>query len=328
MDNIIFRFLCPIVLLGLVLTSTIIAQNTTATSTSATVLTINTGNKVNSKTTVEPDKSVGLTESGANTKDLKNIDGGRNISESIEQDKKQNNDTIILTATSSMHNGSTTNLSGGNTTTIPARITKTTFSVKPTATTKKPVQTSALATSTIQSKASKVSGSRQKAFWITFLVLVLLVLLVMAIFHTRKKLKRKSMDLSNRQEDVPLSCHEQDVVFDNSAAPKEMQTFTAVDLNSTEALVDDSSGTQADGGVSTNPAPPSSPADKPNDVAPTDVAPRDELNRWRLSMMKTTATTTTASGWLRQQRVGLGPGICLRVKPHRSLNRTTTEEKT
>ncbi|XP_071025360.1 rho GTPase-activating protein gacJ-like [Oncorhynchus clarkii lewisi] len=108
---------------------------------------------------------------------------------------------------------------------------------------------------------------------IIFIVIIITAcVLGAACFFTKKTSRRYSVDLRDRHEDLPLSTADPDAVFDNSSTQKGMDTFTAVDLNSTEVLVKGSEGERADSEKISDSPPPASPVDKP-DGAPGDVAP-------------------------------------------------------
>ncbi|XP_010886614.2 uncharacterized protein LOC105020944 isoform X2 [Esox lucius] len=259
MDNILFPFPCLIVLLGLVLTSMTTAQNNITTTISPTKLINHTGNQVNS--TINP---VDTAQSNDTTTTLPTNSGSPNTTTEKDDDKSTN----ISTTTSQQltQNGNTSHPSGGIRSTTPAGSTKD----------KELGHTKTTTTTTVPTLVPTTSAHRNSTkskIWLIILIIIIAVVLVIVFVQIRKKLKRKSMDLPSRQEDVPLSTHDHDVAFDSSPAPKEMQTFTAVDLDSTEALVEDSPGTKEDGGNSSDLPPPPGSVDKPHDVAPTKLAP-------------------------------------------------------
>ncbi|XP_070971220.1 rho GTPase-activating protein gacJ-like [Oncorhynchus clarkii lewisi] len=109
---------------------------------------------------------------------------------------------------------------------------------------------------------------------IIFIVIIITACVLGATcFFTKKTSRRYSVDLRGRHEDLPLSTADPDAVFDNSSTQKGMDTFTAVDLNSTDVLVKGSEGERADSEKISDSPPPASPVDKPDDGAPGDVAP-------------------------------------------------------
>ncbi|KAL1023754.1 hypothetical protein UPYG_G00045670 [Umbra pygmaea] len=288
MDKIIFTFPC-LFLLGLVLTATAKDQFTTTAANNRVVMngTVPLENSVNSSVSTVPlENSV---NSSVSTVPLENsvnssvssVPQGNSSSNNSSVDPKYNNETNVMLPTTSVSSipsftekdsknhtetVATTSSTSTQTGSTPKPTTRSTTSkVATTLTSRGPISTRHVP------QLSSGSNKGLIVFWIFFIVIVVLIV----FFFIRKKLKEKSITLHSRQEDLPLSAADQDVVFDNSPTTKEMQTFTPVDLDSTEVLVEYTAETK-DGEVDGDPPPPASPADKPGDVAPEGaVAPGD-----------------------------------------------------
>ncbi|XP_031684211.1 rho GTPase-activating protein gacJ isoform X1 [Oncorhynchus kisutch] len=137
------------------------------------------------------------------------------------------------------------------------------------------------ATSTTKNRSSAGTAqpkpSARKSPHIGLIIFIVIIITACVLgatcFFTKKTSRRYSVDLRDRHEDLPLSAADHDAVFDNSSTQKGMDTFTAVDLNSTEVLVKGSEGERADSEKISDYPPPASPVDKPDDGAPGDVAP-------------------------------------------------------
>ncbi|XP_055769205.1 uncharacterized protein LOC129845341 [Salvelinus fontinalis] len=148
--------------------------------------------------------------------------------------------------------------------------------------TSKPPAEASSTTATSTTKNTGLAGTAQpkpsarKSPHIGLIIFIVIIItacvLGAACFFTKKTSRRYSVDLRDRHEDLPLSTADPDAVFDNSSTQKGMDTFTAVELNSTEVLVKGSEGERADSEKISDYPPPASPVDKP-DGAPGDVAP-------------------------------------------------------
>ncbi|XP_014064920.1 mucin-5AC isoform X1 [Salmo salar] len=268
MDKIQFTFPCLIVLLGLILASTTTAQT----------------QPVN-PTVTQPTSASNPANDTATPGHAMAVD---------------NNDLTLSAITPSLpdlifDNGPITNSTGrpNHTVTTPLK-TNSDASPGPTSwpspmevsTSKPPAEASSTTTSTSATSTTKNTGlagtaqpkpSARKSPHIGLIILIVIIItscvLVAACFFTKKTSRRYSVDLRDRHEDLPLSTVDPDAVFDNSSTQKGMDTFTAVDLSSTEVLVKGSEGERADRENISDSPPPASPVDKPDDGAPGDVAP-------------------------------------------------------
>ncbi|XP_045572529.1 mucin-5AC isoform X2 [Salmo salar] len=267
MDKIHFTFPCLIVLSGLVLASTTTAQT----------------QPVN-PTVTQPTSASNPANDTATPGHAMAVD---------------NNDLTFSAITPSLpdlifDNGSITNSTGrpNHTVTTPLK-TSSDASPGPTSwpspmevsTSKHPAEASSTTTSTSATSTTKNTGlagtaqpkpSARKSPHIGLIIFIVIIItacvLVAACFITKKTSRRYSLDLRGGHEDLPLSTAGPDAVFDNSSTQKGMDTFTAVDLSSTEVLVKGSEGERDSEKISDD-APPASPVDKPDDGAPGDVAP-------------------------------------------------------
>nr|XP_046164981.1 mucin-5AC-like isoform X2 [Oncorhynchus gorbuscha] len=268
MDKMQLTFSCLTVLLGLVLASTTTAQtqpvNPTVTQpTSASDPANNTATL--GHTTVVDNNNLTLSAINPNLTDLI-FD---NVPITNSTGRPNHTVTTPLKTSSDASPGPTSWPSPMDVSTskLPAEASSTTASTSATSTT----ENRSLA-GTAQPKPS-ARKSPHIGLIIFIVIIIAACLLGLICFFTKKTSRRYSVDLRDRHEDLPLSTADPDAVFDNSSTQKGMDTFTAVDLNSTEVLVKGSEGERDSEKISDSDPPPASPVDKPDEGAPGDVAP-------------------------------------------------------
>ncbi|XP_038837705.1 uncharacterized protein LOC120035027 [Salvelinus namaycush] len=264
MDKIQFTFPCLIVLLGLVLASTTTAQtqpvNPTVTQPTSANDTATPGH-----TTAVDNNDLTLSAITPSLPDLI-FD---NVPITNSTGRPNHTVTTPLKTSSDASPGPTSwpSTMDVSTSKPPAEASSTTASTTATSTTKN--------TGLAGTAQPKPSARKSPHIGLIIFIVIIITACVLgaACFFTKKTSRRYSVDLRDRHVDLPLSTADPDAVFDNSSTQKGMDTFTAVELNSTEVLVKGSEGERADSEKISDYPPPASPVDKPDDGAPGDVAP-------------------------------------------------------